>query len=253
MAKVKGYLRLQGSMGETTFLKNGTAPSYRAQDKLVVSKDRFKTSPSFARVRENASEFSRAGAGAKLIRNATSSIWQDVKDKTRNKRMLVKAIAIIKSDIASARGHRNMVDGDITLLNRFSFVAGVSLIDVFKPMITSTIDRVAGHVNVAIPSFVPSMELTPPPGATHFQILTAGCEMDFEMDTFKSDLQKTAELPISTTPTGAINLSCTVPANSTRPLIQVFGVRFYQQVAGLMYAVLDAGYNPALILDATKV
>ena len=38
MAKVKGYLRLQGSMGETTFLKNGPAPTYRAQDQLVVYK-----------------------------------------------------------------------------------------------------------------------------------------------------------------------------------------------------------------------
>ena len=253
MAKVRSFLRLTGSVGETTFLKDGTGPNYRAQDKLVISPDRFKSSPSFARVRENASEFAHAGAAGKLIRNSVNAIWQDIKDNTRNRRMLAKIMSVLKTDVASPRGHRNLVDADITLLRKFSFNVNATIESVFKPTIVASIDRVTGHITVAIPSFVPILEMTAPASATHFQIVAAGSELDFEMQEFKADIQHSAQLPFTAAPTGAITLTSILPANSTRPLFQFFGVRFYQQVSGLMYPVLDAGYTPVVILDASKV
>ena len=253
MARVRSILRLQGSIGETTFLKNGTGPNYRAQDKLVISKDRFKSSPSFARVRENASEFARAGGAAKLIRNSVNALWQDVKDNTRNRRMFKRVMSVIKTDVTSPRGHRNLVDGDVTLLKKFPFNANATLESVFKPAIVATIDRVSGHVTVVIPAFVPLLEVTAPAGTSHFQLLSAGSELDFELQSFKSDIQQSAQLPYSATASAAITLTSNLPANSTRPLFQFFGIRFFQQVSGIMYPVLDAGFNPLVILNASKV
>ena len=253
MAKVKSFLRLQGSMGETTFLKDGNGPNYRAQDKLVISKDRFKSSPSFARVRENASEFARAGAAGKLIRSSVNSLWQGIKDNTRSRRMFSKIMAVIKSDVASPRGHRNLVDGDIGILKKFPINGGAHIETVFNAPIVSTIDRVAGHVAVTIAPFNPLLEVKAPAGATHFQFQAAGSEIDFEKLEYKSDIQKSAQLPYTAAPTAAITLTCAMPANSTRPLLQFFGISFFQQVGTVMYPVLDASYNPLVILDATKV
>lgn len=56
-------------MGETTFMKQKNGNNRRPQNKLVISPDRFKTDPKFARVRENASEFTRAArCGAHLFK-----------------------------------------------------------------------------------------------------------------------------------------------------------------------------------------
>ena len=73
MAKVRGFLKLQGSMGETTFMKQKNGNNWGSQDKLVISPDRFKSDPKFARVRENATEFATARSG-ELIRDSISSL-----------------------------------------------------------------------------------------------------------------------------------------------------------------------------------
>ena len=253
MAKVKSIVPLQGSIGEITFLKNGIGTGYRAQAKLVVSKDRFKTSPAFARARENASEFARAGSAGKLLRNSVNALLQDVKDKTRNLRMFQKIMAVIKTDTISPRGHRNLVDGDITLLKKFPFNDKSTLESVFKAGVTPAINRVTGQLTVAVPIFVPTLELTAPIGTTHFQFVSAGSEVDFEMGVFKSDIQKSAQLPYNTTATTAINLASTMVVNSTHPLFLVFGVKFFQQVNGIMYPILAGGFNTLVIVDANKV
>jgi hypothetical protein len=55
-------------------------------------------------------------------------------------------------------------------------------------------------------------------GTTHFKIISAGVEIDFEPETFVEAHSETAILAWDTTPTAVISQSNTVTVNSTKPL-----------------------------------
>ena len=252
MAKVRGFLKLQGSMGETTFMKQKNGNNWRAQDKLVISPDRFKTDPKFARVRENALEFTRAAHGGALIRDSISSLVKDVKDKNLSSRMFARLMAVIKSDVMSPRGGGNLVDGNLALLNDFSFNLDGQLTKVLTPLVVHTIDRVTGQMTVTVPVFVPTVELTAPTGATHFQFVSAGIEPDFELGTFKADIQKGLQVLIQPTATTAVTLTHALTPNSTHPLILIFGIRFFELSGTVMSPILKAATNVLQVVAVSK-
>ena len=127
MNKQKGFLRItKGSIGETTFVK--TRDGFRAQEKLEVSPGRFKNDPAFARVRENASEFGRAGETGRVIRHAISSIIQGSSDKRVISRLLQRIMVVINADHTSPRGHGNIIDGPTEKMIGFDFNENPELI-----------------------------------------------------------------------------------------------------------------------------
>ena len=253
MAKVRGFLKLQGSMGETTFMKQKNGNNWRAQDKLVISPERFKTDPKFARVRENATEFTRAANGGRLLRDSVSSLLKGVQDKNLSTRLMRKLMTVIKSDVTSPRGSGNLVDGDITLVKGFRYNPQGKLSKVLTPLIVPAINRVTGQLTVNIPVFVPTLELTAPAGATHFQFLSAGIEADFESGTFKTDIQKGPNELYQPVATTALTLTHTVTANSTHPLFLVFGIKFYDSRGSIMSPMLNAASNVLEIVAVSKV
>jgi len=82
-----------------------------------------------------------------------------------------------------------------------------------------------------------------PGGTTHFKIVSAGAEIDFENESFVVDSQSTAILPWDNVATAAINLANAVTANSTHPLFLALGIEFYQQVNGQMYPLKNGAFN----------
>lgn len=252
MAKVRGFLKLQGSMGDTTFMKQKNGNNWRAQDKLVISPDRFKSDPKFARVRENATEFTRAASGGKLIREAISSLLSKAKDKNLSTRLFSKLMTVIKTDVTSPRGGGNLVDGDINLIKGFSFSAGGSLAKVLDEQVITNIDRVTGHMTINIPVFVPTLDLSAPPGTTHFQFVSAGSELDFESESFKTDIQKGAATVYDTNATTAVTLTHSVTANSTKPLFLVIGIKFYESSGGIMSPLMTARTNVLEVIAVSK-
>ena len=77
MASQKGFTKIRGSLGDTTFLetKNGA----QARQKARSIAPQIKSSPAFARTRENNSEFGRACQAAKLIKTALASLVSTAK------------------------------------------------------------------------------------------------------------------------------------------------------------------------------
>ena len=253
MARVRVFLKLQGSMGETTFMKQKNGNNWRAQDKLVISPERFKSDPKFARVRENASEFSRAAQGAKLLRSSISGLVKDVKDKNLSSRMFQKMMAVIKTDLASPRGGGNLIDGDLTILRNFRFNPSADLNKVFYPLVVPHIDRLNGQMTVIVPSFVPTLDLKLPGGATHFQFVSAGIEIDFEQGTFKTDIQKGVEELYQGQATSALTLTLTCTPTTTHPLFLVFGIKYFDSSGSVMSPMLSASTNVLEIVAVSKL
>jgi hypothetical protein len=250
MAKQKGIIKLDGTIGGITFYKS-TQDGYLAREKGGVSADKIANDPAFQRTRENGEEFGRAGKAGKLLRTAIRAMLQNASDSRMVGRLTQKMVEVIQEDTTNPRGLRNVIDGEAELLEGFEFnISGKLGTTLYAPF-TATIDRVAGTLTANIPAFVPINMLAAPGGSTHFKIVSAGAEIDFENETFVMDAQATAILPWDATATVVINLANAVTANSTHPLFLALGIEFYQEVNGQMYPLKNGSYNPLALVKVS--
>ena len=250
MARQKGIIKLDGTIGGITFYKT-TEDGYLAREKGGVSADKIANDPNFQRTRENGEEFGRAGKAGKLLRNAIRAMLQNASDGRMVSRLTAEMVKVIQEDITNPRGQRNVIDGEAELLQGFEFnISGKLGTTIYAPF-TATIDRVAGTLTANIPAFVPINMIAAPGGSTHFKIVSTGAEIDFENETFIMDAQATAVLPWDTTATAVINLVNTVTANSTHPLFLALGIEFYQEVNGQMYPLKNGSYNPLALVKVS--
>ena len=77
--------------------------------------------------------------------------------------------------------------------------------------------------------------------------------MNFQLGTFKTDLQKSVQLPFTSVATAPITLTHALTANSTQPLFLTFGVKFFRQTNGVMLPLMDSGFAVLEILGVSKV
>ena len=242
MAKQKGIIKLDGTIGGITFYKS-TQDGYLAREKGGVSAEKIATDPAFQRTRENGEEFGRAGKAGKLLRNAIRAMLQNASDSRMVSRLTQKMVEVVQADATNPRGQRNVIDGEAELLQGFEFnISGKLGTTLYAPY-TSTIDRVAGTLEANIPSFVPLNMIAAPGGTTHFKIVSAGAEIVFDSETFVMDSNESAILPWDSTATAVLTLTNAVTANSTKPLFLALGIEFYQQVNGQMYPLKNGAYN----------
>uniref|UniRef100_UPI00404B0D80 hypothetical protein n=1 Tax=Flavobacterium sp. TaxID=239 RepID=UPI00404B0D80 len=233
-------------MGDITFYK--TQDGHLAREKGGIDASRVANDPAFQRTRENGSEFGRAGKAGKLLRTAFRPLLLNSADGRMVSRLTQRMVKVIQADETSDRGLRNVIDGEAELLFGFEFnIRGKLGTSLFAPYV-ATIDRVAGEIMVDLASFVPANMLAAPSGTTHFKIISAGAEVDFEAETFIVDSSETAILPWDNTATAVINQTNMVTANSTKPLFLILGVEFYQQLNGQMYPLKNGAFNPVSIV-----
>lgn len=241
MAKQKGVIKLDGTIGDITFYKS--KDGFLAREKGGVSGDRIANDPAFQRTRENGAEFGRAGKAGKVLRNAIRNLLQNSSDSRMVSRLTTEMVKVIQEDTTNPRGLRNVIDGEAELLLGFDFNLNGKLGTTLYAPYTAVIDRVAGTLVVNLPAFIPLNMINTPGGATHFKLNSAGAEIDFEEETFVVDSQSSGVLPIDANPTAVINLSNAVTANSTHPLFLVFGIEFFQQVNGQFYSLRNGAFN----------
>jgi len=249
MARQKGIIKLDGTIGGITFYKS--QDGYLAREKGGVSADKIANDPNFQRTRENGEEFGRAGKAGKLLRNAIRAMLQNASDSRMVSRLTAEMVKVIQEDVTNVRGLRNVIDGEAELLEGFEFnIAGKLGTTIYAPF-TATIDRVAGTLTANIPAFVPINMIAAPGGSTHFKIVSTGAEIDFENETFVMDAQATGVLPWDATATAVINLVNAVTANSTHPLFLALGIEFYQEVNSQMYPLKNGAFNPLALVKVS--
>jgi hypothetical protein len=249
MARQKGIIKLKGTIGDITFYK--TQDGHLAREKGGIDASRIKNDPAFQRTRENGSEFGRAGKAGKILRTALRGLLLNSADGRMVSRLTQAMVKVIQADTVSVRGLRNVIDGEAELLAGFDFnnrgKLGTSM---FAPY-EGAIDRASGDITVDVASFVPAIMIAAPGGTTHFKIISAGAEIDFEAETFVSTNSETAILPWDMVPTMAISHVNSVTPNSTKPLFLALGIEFYQQVNGQMYPLKNGSYNPLALVSVS--
>lgn len=241
MARQKGIIKLDGTIGDITFYKS--QDGYLAREKGGIPADRIANDPVFQRTRENGAEFGRAGKAGKILRNAIRAMLQNASDNRMVSRLTTEMVKVIQEDAINTRGLRNVIDGEAELLEGFDFNINGKLGTTLYAPFTTVIDRVAGTLTANLAAFIPQNMIAAPGGTTHFKIVSAGAEIDFENETFVVDTKATAVLPWDTNPTAVINLANAVTAASVHPLFLALGIEFYQEVNGAMYPLKNGAFN----------
>lgn len=249
MARQKGIIKLKGTIGDITFYK--TQDGHLAREKGGIDASRIASDPAFQRTRENGSEFGRAGKAGKILRTSLRALLINSADGRMVSRLTQKMVKVIQADVVSVRGLRNVIDGEAELLQGFEFnIRGKLGTSLFAPFV-GTIDRVAGTISVDIAPFIPANMIAAPSGTTHFKIISAGSEVDFEAETFVEAHSETAILPWDMDVTVAISHENAVTAASTKPLFLALGVEFFQEVNGQMYPLKNGAYNPLALVTVS--
>ena len=246
MARQKSIIKLDGTIGDITFYKS--KDGYLAREKGGVPADRIRNDPAFQRTRENGSEFGHAGKSGKVLRNSIRALLQNSSDSRMVSRLTQQMVKVIQMDETNPRGQRNVIDGEAELIQGFDFNINGKLGNTLYVPINATLDRVSGEANVEIDAFTPTVDIAAPGGTTHFKLVSAGMEIDFENETFNTKSSETAILPWDNLQSAAVNLANALTANSTKPLFLVLGVEFYQEVNGEKYPLKNGAFNALQVI-----
>ncbi|MFY0624859.1 MAG: hypothetical protein JXR07_01110 [Reichenbachiella sp.] len=251
MARQKGIIKLQGTIGDVSFYKS--KDGYLAREKGGVDAERIKNDPAFQRTRENGSEFGHAGKAGRVLRNAFRLMLQNASDSKVTSRLTKEMVRIVKSDTTNARGERVVTEGEIETLNGFDFNIDGKLSATMYAPYTPSIDRATGELSITIPAFVPGETIAYPEGATHVKFLVGAAEVDFENESFNFGKASSPEIVLG--PQNAAQQDLLVPlnANSTLELFLVFGMDFLQEVNGVMYPLKTGAHNPLTIVGVEKL
>lgn len=246
MARQNSLVKLKGTLGDITFFKS--RDGHMVREKGGIDGKRIATDPAFQRTRENGWEFGRAARAGKVLRMAVRPLLINAMDSRAVSRLTQSMMAVLKADAVSARGLRNVIDGEAELLSGFEFnINGILDTTLYVPYATA-INRTTGELTVSINSFIPDNMLVGPIGASHFKIVSGATEVDFEQGSFISDFSETAILPLGEVATAVITLNNQVTAASTKPLFLVMGINFFEEVNGRMYPLKNGAFNPLSIV-----
>ncbi len=246
MARQKGIIKLEGTIGDVSFYKS--RDGYLAREKGGVDGDRIKNDPAFQRTRENGSEFGRAGRAGRIIRNAFRLLIQNASDSRVTSRLTTEILRVIKTDTTNVRGERQVSAGDLSLLEGFDFNIEGKLSTTLYAQYNPIVDRAGGNMGVQIPEFIPGNTVAFPSGATHFKFLTGAAEVDFENESFLFNQLESPEIELGPQPEAASQLDIPITADSELDLFLVLGLDFLQEVNGVMYPLRSGSYNPLTII-----
>jgi len=244
MARQESFLKLKGRVGDLTFYKSGG--EYLARTKGGVDGDRIKNDPRFARTRENGQEFLRAIKAGKLLRDAFREQLFLAADRRMSGRLTSAFSKVVKSDETSARGERNVMNGDVSLLMGFEFNAETNLKNIFfEGYDVSLADGVA---DVTIEAFSPR-NVRKPEGATHAQFVSVAGFFDFnDLETSVATAEGEPFELDDTDHAEEVLTAGTIDTIEGGVSVVMLGLLFWQQVNGELYKLNNGATNALRVI-----
>ena len=247
MAKLKGILKIKGTLDELTFYKSGK--DYLVRTKGGVDADRIANDPTFQRTRENGSEFGLSATAGKLLRTAVRNLITNAKDRLVTSR-LTKAMTQVKNyDATSGRGARNVQIGLVgamgkAILKGFNFNIKAILSSIF--FAPYTLDTTTG--SIAIADMVPINDVVAPGGATHMYLKAGWTRVNFETGVFDTKISNVVQLPIDSTSASHSLDFAAAPTGDGYDFFMMH-IEFFQEVNGDLYSLKNGSYNSLSILE----
>jgi len=156
---------------------------------------------------------------------------------------------VITSDPLNDRGQRKPSEGNLQLLKGFEFNANAKLSTIFPVTYKATIDRTTGTLKVDIPEFFTKKVLRAPLKASHFSMVCAAAELNFDTEIRNNADVSTDKLVYEMGDTQATSLTVMLTPNSTDVLFLALGVEFYQFLNNKYYPLNNGAYNAVAIIE----
>ena len=249
MARLKGIIKLQGTLDDLTFYK--TKDGNLVKTKSSISKDRIATDPAFIRTRENGSEFGSAASAGKLLRVAVKNLLATSNSHLTSR--VTKLMMLLRTaDLISARGDRNVYTaigtaGGQDLIKGFNFNPNAPLASVF--LRNFTLDKLTGTVSFL--DINPSSDFVSPKGANYVTIKTAWAKLDFKKKIFDISYSDPFEMALLNVPSqGPMEIVIANKPITTGISLYFMCVEFIQEVNGIQYSLKNGAYNACAILDS---
>jgi hypothetical protein len=224
---------------------------FRLRQKPGVSKETVQNDPRFARTREAGQLFGAASKNAKLIRMAFGEQGKTV-DGTMVTRLQQVMMRCMKGDKTKLPYEPLAVKGDLSIFSRFHFNKTRNSHNDCSLHMACLIDRDAGAVTLAIPSFSSRSAFQKRGSATHFKMTLVAAEIDFEQQTFRRELSSTDYHPIDKERTGLIELNADITLDSNSPVFAMLRIEFFNGRGG-MDRVAAGNYDMITIVKAEGV
>ena len=232
MARVRSFLQLRGSIGETTFKQVGKK-NY-AQDKVVINKDKIRNDKQYTTLRKNGKQMGNASKSARAIRDSLYLVAGYCKDPTMSNRLNAELRNIVKQDSSDTIVKYGKIarSENMHLLQGFDFNDKVRLRSTFNVFYNTDVNRETGEVTVNIASFKPAWAIKSPHLATKYRIMAHVAEIDFNPAVlFMHKFQAiggyfTDYLTIDTTPTEPLTIKFKIKPGNVNTIFIALGVHF---------------------------
>jgi hypothetical protein len=228
---------IRGTIHGITVNKNGRASK----------KTSSKGSSATMVVQQNA-QFGSNASVAKRLRDALPSTFLSGKNKDSVWRLTQMIAEVIKLDETSARGERNVLDGELSIMEGYEVNAMSAMTTVFSDLISGEIVRTSGVCTATIPAHVPSIKVSAPAGTTHYQFTAEAAALNFETGETDNGKKVGAFHVWNGLEVAAESLSINLSDNNTDPIFLTVAVDFYQEMNGRKYLLENKMFNTAQIL-----
>ena len=264
MAKQTGLVKYSGTMGGVRHFKIKGLDGDFAGLAGGPTAEQIQNDETFARTRENMTEFGGCASAAKSLRVGLAQIIKQYSDPRLTGRLTALMKQINLSDTTHPRGQRSiLVSSYGSILGGLNFDVNVSLSGVFNAPYTLTNTVARDSSTLTIPAFNPANLIAAPAGATHFRFvnaITVLSDWDYNTTTGKyeptdpdlnelSDIQFSGYLDLNAV-TAITTITSTLPGSPTMTasvsVANPIGIEFYQQV-GTNYYLFAAGNALTLV------
>jgi hypothetical protein len=173
-------------------------------------------------------ELIHAARSAKLIRTIACCGPITLKPDRSRFRHLGKFLLqkVIKADKFNTPGERNVLKGNLQLLEGYELDQDLPLSKILQASYTSSIDPDSGMMRIYFPSFVPFKQLIYPDNVTHCRIIAVGASLNFDYynATIESDSSPLIPLIDKVTPGFALNLR--VSPRDGQAMMLILGISY---------------------------
>lgn len=231
MAKVKGIIQLNGTIGDINFYTRKGVPLARKAGGGFTG-EAIRTKESMVRVRENGSEFKGCMQSVQFFKMGLNPFLCSFKDGTLHERLVSLFTKIKDLDTVAARGSRTVFGGLQTtagqlLLKNYLLTSGSNLESVLKQKYLFEWDS-----GFTLPDFE-GKRVPFPAGATHLALRIGYLTLDFENTIFSFGSSETVYL--SPTDAGTIVIPTPALAAAAGMRVGVVLAQFVQELNGAFY------------------
>ena len=251
MARQGGILKVRGKLDDMSFYqgkgrKNKT--EHLVRQKGGVSAERIANDPNFQRVRENNSEFARAGLMTKAVYNAFVNVTIYARDGQAASRLTKAFRENLAKDDVNIRGEREIQWDDMAELDGFQFNATRQFNATYGGKF-STVKKDKDLV-VEVAEILPLYDIKNQAEASHARLEI--CVLTIGMDGSTRD--KTQAMSFidcyQETAFGASSLVFEGAAEDAETILICVSVKLFQEMNGAKYLLRNKSFNASTLLPA---